>query len=189
MGGKAGGAARREIAAIQGGDPGDINAVFRIDPATAIGTYVGTPTGLAGDFLAVAFNGATIAALPANNAVLYGLNPAVGQATSTLSLTGSNNEGALGLGVVVGGANATYVFSGCCGVNVGNDIYRLDGATGIATLLGSAGGTRRVHDFVLVPAVGPAPIPVVEVPALGKQGITALALVLGLAGAILLKRR
>ncbi len=57
-----------------------------------------------------------------------------------------------------------------------------------ATLLGSAGGTRRVRDLVVLPAVGPG-ASLVEVPVHGKQGIAALVLLLALAGGFLLKRR
>ena len=57
--------------------------------------------------------------------------------------------------------------------------------TGAATLIGSAGGNRRVHDFVIAGGLQP----IVEIPTLGGRGLLLLATALLAGGYVLLGRR
>ena len=164
--------------AIAGGSPTDVNAVFEIDPATAACTYLGTPTGAPTGFLASAFLNGSLWAKAADSPTLFEIDPATG---AIVNPVGGSGEGALGFGVLDAGT-AQFVMSGCCENSTGNEIFRVDGATGNATLIGNAGGSRRVHDLVVLPTRAP----VVDVPTLAAKGTVALALLLAVAGAALL---
>ncbi len=157
------------------------NALFTIDPATALATYVATPTGLAGGFMAIAFaNDGTLWGKVTNSPELYELDKTTGAILSTVTLTPA--LGGLGLGNV---GDDTFYMSECCASIPGNVLYRVDRLTGAATLIGAAGGNRRVHDFVVA---GGLPS-IVEIPTLGGRGLAILATVLLAAGGVLLRRR
>jgi hypothetical protein len=180
------GSRRGGATAVTGsGGPGDEDAIFVIDPATALCTFVGTAV-TDGGFVAIAFSADGMDGVPTNVASLHAIDASNGSAGPATPIVGSDNQGALGMALLEEGPNPQFLISACCSGSAGNDIYRLD-ATGAATLLGSAGGTRRVHDMVVIPGVGPGPgVIIVEVPVLGRNGIVALALLLTIAGSALL---
>lgn len=168
------------------GGPGDQNAIFEIDPANANCTFVGTPPN-PDTFMAVAAGGGQLWGMGGGDATLYRLDPADGSEEATTAVTGTDGEGALGIGLLTGGPNPQFVFSACCTDGIGNAIFTVDGITGVATLLGPAGGNRRVHDLAVIPGVGPGPgTIIVDVPVLDARGIVALALLLAIAGSALL---
>lgn len=174
QGGDGGGATR-------GGTPQDENALFRIDSTTGGCTYIGTPGATSGGFLAIAALNGSIRAVPADAPVIYSINPNNGAVINT---TPSSGEGALGL-AVLSIADTQLLSSGCCENSTGNEIFRLDDLTGSPTLIGAAGGSRRVHDMVVLPS----PIVAVEVPVLDNRGLAAMALALLALGAWLVRSR
>lgn len=167
--------------ATRGATPQDQNALFQIDPATGECTYIGTPAATSGGFLAIAALNGAIRAVPADAPVIYSIDPATGAVINT---TPSSGEGALGL-AVLSIADAQLISSGCCENSTGNEIYQLDDLTGAPTLIGTAGGSRRVHDMVVLPA----PIVAVEVPVLDARGLMAMTLLLLAIGAWLVRSR
>jgi hypothetical protein len=185
-GGAGSGAGRRGGAVTGSGGPADQNAVFEVDPANASCTYVGTPSNPT-TFMAVGAAAGQLWGMGGGDATFYRLDPADASPVGTTAVSGTDGEGALGVGHLTDGANPEFVISACCENGIGNDIFRVDGNTGVATLLGSAGGSRRVHDLVAIPGAGPGPgTIIVEVPVLGSRGVVALAMLLAVAGSALL---
>lgn len=165
------------------GGPTDSNALFEIDPTTGQGTFIGTPGGTLGGFLAIAFLNGSIRAVPTEAPVIYTIDPDTG--ANVGSVTGSG-DGALGLAVLSSGDDQ-LISSGCCagGASIGNQILQLDAATGTPTPIGPAGGTRRVHDLVVLPEQ----IVAVEVPLLDTRGLAAMVLLVLAIGAWLVRSR
>lgn len=168
---------------IARGDQGlSKNDLVTINTSTAAVTLVGSPNiNGGGGFLAIAFgpNG-TLYAKETNSGGFWTLNPANGQVLTSMTL----NPAKGGLGLAVRPSDGAVFMSECCADTLGNDIYRVDPVTGEATLLGSAGGTRRVQDLAFPTAGGGG------IPALTLSGIALLALLIGtLAVWFLLARR
>jgi len=160
---------------------GSVNAFFTLDPATALATYVATPAPLNGGFMAIAFsNDGTLWGKVTNSPELYELDKSTGAVLSTVTLAPS--VGGIGLG---NAGDDTFYMAECCAGVPGNILYRVDRLTGAATLIGSAGGNRRVHDFVIAEGLPP----IVEIPTLGGRGLLLLATALLAAGYLLLGRR
>jgi hypothetical protein len=168
-----------------GGGPVDENAIFTIDPATAQCTFIGTPI-TPTTFTPLAAAGGQLWGLPASEPNIYRLNSSNAAQLGSTAVTGTNGDGGMGLGLLAAGVNPQFIFAACCENGIGNEIFRIDGNSGVATLLGSAGGNRRVHDLVVIPGVGPGPGVLVEVPVLGSKGILVLAMLLAVAGSALL---
>ncbi len=167
------------VRALEGA--GSTNAIFTVDPGTAVVTFVGTPAGLTGGFMAIAFtNDGTLWGKVQNAPELYQIDKSNGAVLATVIVTPS--LGGLGLG---NAGDDTFYMSECCTGVPGNTIYRVDRLSGVATLLGSAGGTRRVHDFTVA---GTAPS-IVEIPTLGGRALLLFAAALLAAGGVQIGRR
>lgn len=176
-GGQAGGNGRQ----TRGGGPTEQNAILRIDPATGAATFASNPGVTSVGFMAIAFLNGALRAVPADEPVIHEIDPATGALLGTVP---SSGEGALGL-AVLSSEDGQLISSGCCENSTGNEIFRLDAATGTPTLLGPAGGTRRVHDLVVLPQQ----IVAVEVPVLDTRGLAAMALLVLAIGAWLVRNR
>lgn len=160
-----------------------LNDLVTIDTSNAQVAYVGTPNfGTADGVVAIGFStDGTLWAKEANDGEFWTLDPTDGSVLTT-SVT---NPSIGSIGLAARPSDGTLVLSECCNITLANDIYLLDPASGDATLLGPAGGDRRVHDFTFV---GGQP-PIVEIPTLGSFGFALLALLLGAAGVAGLRRR
>ena len=161
------------------------NDLVTISTSDAQVTFVATPSYMTTDgFVALGFSSdGTLWAKEANDGEYWTVDPADG--TVLTSSTANPSIGSIGLEARP--SDGILVLAECCGITLGNDIYLLDPVTGDATLLGSAGGDRRVHDFAFIDAT--APPPTVEIPTLGHVGFALLTLLLGVAGVRGLRRR
>lgn len=171
--------------------PTDRNAIFRIDPATGACTYLNGPGLLVGEFLAIGFAAGDpyLWGMPANSGDRYQMDPATATILAIHYGVPGLPEGTGAMGLGEGPTPAVLLISGCCTANVGNDLLFVETVEPgpMGGLIGPVGGSRRLHDLTLV-RLGPAAL-AIEVPILGKQGITALAVLLAVAGGCLLKRR
>ncbi|MEZ4875905.1 MAG: HYR domain-containing protein, partial [Flavobacteriaceae bacterium] len=126
------------------------NTLVTINKVTGAQTVVGNPVS-GGSFLAIAFApDGTLYGLRTNQASdLLTINPTTGAVITSTAM--STLLGALSL--AVDPETGLIFFSECCDFTTGNDIYYVDPATGNVTLLGAAGGSRRVHDLAFAPLV------------------------------------
>jgi hypothetical protein len=123
---------------------GASNRLVTINPATAVATLIGAPVP-AGAFLSIAFApSGTLYGLRTNQASgLLTINPATGAVLTSTTL--STVIGAEGLGFDP--ASGFVYASECCQVGLGNNLYRINPATGATTAIGSFGAGRRVQDI------------------------------------------
>lgn len=147
------------------------NDLVRIDRSTAVVTRIGNPSlGVAG-FAAIGFApGGTLWAMVKSTGDYWTLDPA----TAAVLTSDSTTVGALGFAIRPG--DGRMILAECC-TTIGNDLYRLDTASGVATLIGPIGAGRRLHDLAFL---GQAPA-AVEIPTLGLPAALLLALALALA--------
>jgi len=143
------------------------NTLVTIDTNTAMVNVVGQPN--IGEFAPIAFTSdGTLWAVELLQEEglgnLFTLDPATGAISNQTGTTPA--VGALGLGAL---ASDQLLMTECCVDAVGNDVYSLNGPTGAATLLGPAGGNRRIHDFTSVVVTQGEPVP-----ALGWKGLLVL---------------
>lgn len=181
---------RGEGSGPEGGPAISRNTIFAIDPDTGACTFLGSPAST-GDFMAIAFStvDGNLWGMRANSSTLLRMDPVTTQVTQTIGSIKNLDTGALGM--MEAGSAISFLISGCCQDNNGNDLYIVETQAFFGGLYGSVGGTRRVHDLagvIVEPGPGPAPL-IVEVPTLEGAGTLALALLLGAAGALLLWRR
>ena len=164
------------------GDQGlSFNDIVTVNTSTAEVTLIGSPnTNGDGGYLAIAFApDGTFYAKETNAGGFWTLDPTNAQVLTSMTL----NPAEGGLGLAVRPSDGVLFMSECCNTTLGNDIYTVDGATGAATLLGSAGGTRRVQDLDFY-------TPAAAIPAATHSGLAALALLIAaLAVWVLVTRR
>ena len=108
-------------------------------------------------------------------------SPNTGALTTIGSLGVSTNSAAGGFDIQAGSQNAYAVLR----VGTASNFYRINLATGAATLVGPVGGAANVDGI----SVGPAPVVVnIPVPALDWRGLTLMLLGLGFVGAVVIRR-
>ena len=143
-------------------------------------TLVGSPAYGNVGFVAIGFSpNGTLYAKNANAPQLWTVNPASAAILSTISITPA--LGGLGLGVRP--TDGLLFFPECCGNTLGNVLYSLNPSTGVATLIGSAGGTRRIHDIAFLQTNPP-----VGAPTMTDWGMITLIVLLGIGSLYCIKR-
>jgi hypothetical protein len=157
------------------------NDLVTINRTTAVVTLIGTPPyGGLGGYAALAFApDGTLWAKPTSDGYYATVNPA------TAAIITSNTTTIGGLGIAIHPVDGRMLIAECC-TTLGNDIFSLNTTTAVATLLGPAGGNRRVHDLAFVGA--PAPAGAVAIPSMNAWGLALMALLLAMAATFAMRR-
>ncbi len=152
-----------------------VGLLYRINTGTAIATLVGD-TGLGSFSLGLAFApGGTLYAT--SGSTLYTLNP-----NTALPLTTKATDGPCIDGLAVRPSDGLLFGTECDG----NSVQRIDPSTGVTTFIGPA-DTHAPDTADL--AFQPRPAPSVNAPAFSHRGLTGLAALLLVCGALILRRR
>jgi hypothetical protein len=161
------------------------NEILTVDATTAEATSIGVPDYQnSGGYIAIAFKpDGSLWAKETNAPGYWEVDPTdasiLGSFTNTPSNVGSTALGSL--------SDGRLLLAECCNLTLGNDLYILDTDTGDAELIGTMGGDRRIHDFVVVSQASAAPA--LAVPTLSQIALILMMMVLAAGGMFALRAR